>query len=62
MRHTSAPAPYTLPITLPLPCPIPMSAVPALPMMVRTSAKSTLTSPGFMMISLMPTTPSVWTE
>jgi hypothetical protein len=34
-----------------------MSAVPASPMMVRTSAKSTLIRPGRMIISLMPTTP-----
>mmetsp|Transcript_4582 Transcript_4582/g.4723 ORF Transcript_4582/g.4723 Transcript_4582/m.4723 type:complete len:319 (+) Transcript_4582:925-1881(+) len=44
-------------LVFPFPCPIPIKAVPALPMMVRTSAKSTLTSPGLMMISLMPTTP-----
>mmetsp|Transcript_18119 Transcript_18119/g.24855 ORF Transcript_18119/g.24855 Transcript_18119/m.24855 type:complete len:230 (+) Transcript_18119:697-1386(+) len=42
---------------LPLPWPMPISAVPALPIMDRTSAKSTFTSPGLMMISEMPTTP-----
>jgi ribosomal protein S6E (S10) len=31
---------------IPDPLPMPMSAVPASPMMVRTSAKSTLISPG----------------
>mmetsp|Transcript_22323 Transcript_22323/g.44563 ORF Transcript_22323/g.44563 Transcript_22323/m.44563 type:complete len:213 (-) Transcript_22323:328-966(-) len=44
-------------LDLPAPVPTPMRAVPALPMMVLTSAKSTLIRPGFMMISLMPTTP-----
>jgi hypothetical protein len=38
--------------------PMPMRAVPASPMMVRTSAKSTLIRPGRMIISLMPTTPA----
>mmetsp|Transcript_3347 Transcript_3347/g.13368 ORF Transcript_3347/g.13368 Transcript_3347/m.13368 type:complete len:219 (+) Transcript_3347:2310-2966(+) len=42
---------------LPLPVPMPMSAVPAFPMIARTSAKSTLMSPGRTMISEMPTTP-----
>mmetsp|Transcript_69182 Transcript_69182/g.139187 ORF Transcript_69182/g.139187 Transcript_69182/m.139187 type:complete len:335 (-) Transcript_69182:61-1065(-) len=42
---------------LPLPVPMPMRAVPALPMTALTSAKSTLMSPGFTMISEMPTTP-----
>eukprot|EP01033_Poteriospumella_lacustris_P016981 gene16980-gene17726 len=41
----------------PDPRPMPISAVPALPMIDRTSAKSTLISPGRMMISDMPTTP-----
>mmetsp|Transcript_1740 Transcript_1740/g.3807 ORF Transcript_1740/g.3807 Transcript_1740/m.3807 type:complete len:271 (+) Transcript_1740:586-1398(+) len=42
---------------LPFPCPIPIRAVPAFPMMARTSAKSTLTRPGLMIISEIPTTP-----
>mmetsp|Transcript_18986 Transcript_18986/g.44475 ORF Transcript_18986/g.44475 Transcript_18986/m.44475 type:complete len:261 (+) Transcript_18986:451-1233(+) len=42
---------------LPAPVPTPMSAVPASFITARTSAKSTLTSPVFMMISDMPTTP-----
>mmetsp|Transcript_23573 Transcript_23573/g.51055 ORF Transcript_23573/g.51055 Transcript_23573/m.51055 type:complete len:356 (+) Transcript_23573:726-1793(+) len=42
---------------LPDPMPIPMSAVPALDMTLRTSAKSTLIRPGLTMISEIPTTP-----
>mmetsp|Transcript_30227 Transcript_30227/g.30711 ORF Transcript_30227/g.30711 Transcript_30227/m.30711 type:complete len:293 (+) Transcript_30227:633-1511(+) len=41
----------------PLPCPIPISAVPAFAMIDLTSAKSTFTSPGLTMISVIPTTP-----
>mmetsp|Transcript_16760 Transcript_16760/g.28833 ORF Transcript_16760/g.28833 Transcript_16760/m.28833 type:complete len:285 (+) Transcript_16760:563-1417(+) len=41
----------------PDPVPIPISAVPASCMTLRTSAKSTLISPGLTIISEMPTTP-----
>ena len=47
---------------LPEPLPIPINAVPALPIIVRTSAKSTLIKPGLIMISLIPTTPCLNTS
>mmetsp|Transcript_26481 Transcript_26481/g.67328 ORF Transcript_26481/g.67328 Transcript_26481/m.67328 type:complete len:223 (-) Transcript_26481:385-1053(-) len=43
--------------SLPLPVPCPMREEPAPDMMARTSAKSTLTRPGTVMMSLMPRTP-----
>mmetsp|Transcript_2579 Transcript_2579/g.5670 ORF Transcript_2579/g.5670 Transcript_2579/m.5670 type:complete len:314 (+) Transcript_2579:808-1749(+) len=46
----------------PDPRPIPINAVPASPIIVRTSAKSTLMRPGLMMISEMPTTPCLSTS
>ena len=47
---------------LPEPLPMPIKAVPALPIIVLTSAKSTLISPGLIMISLIPTTPCLNTS
>mmetsp|Transcript_16693 Transcript_16693/g.31242 ORF Transcript_16693/g.31242 Transcript_16693/m.31242 type:complete len:237 (-) Transcript_16693:274-984(-) len=44
-------------LVFPVPVPMPMRAVPAFPMTLLTSAKSTLISPGLTMISEMPTTP-----
>ena len=44
-------------LDLPEPMPIPNSAVPAQAITERTSAKSTFTRPGFVMMSLMPFTP-----
>mmetsp|Transcript_3463 Transcript_3463/g.4823 ORF Transcript_3463/g.4823 Transcript_3463/m.4823 type:complete len:313 (-) Transcript_3463:420-1358(-) len=44
-------------LVFPCPVPTPMSAVPASFMTARTSAKSTLTNPVLIIISLIPTTP-----
>mmetsp|Transcript_26315 Transcript_26315/g.40769 ORF Transcript_26315/g.40769 Transcript_26315/m.40769 type:complete len:200 (-) Transcript_26315:384-983(-) len=44
-------------LVLPVPIPIPIKAVPASYMTLRTSAKSTLISPGLIIISDIPTTP-----
>mmetsp|Transcript_21386 Transcript_21386/g.19461 ORF Transcript_21386/g.19461 Transcript_21386/m.19461 type:complete len:200 (-) Transcript_21386:99-698(-) len=49
-------------LALPLPLPIPIKAVPASPIIVRTSAKSTFINPGRMIISDIPTTPCLSTS
>ena len=49
-----APVAPSLARDLPDPMPIPISAEPASAMIARTSAKSTLTKPGIVIISEMP--------